>query len=172
VLSRAPLSSHWAAIRADIGGLAVKYVRWLGAYGTLKKDSATWETSQVERQVAAEYLVQGRSLVAKHTETCIGLAVDEHRSVFVRGYEHDAYTIPTTDGRLVPSRKEHDAPKEWGDRSRFEREIQGKRGTWHTEVVFDCPQYVAVVVAAGSPVPARAKAVARQLRLPIWRVKI
>lgn len=151
----------------------MKFVRWLGAFGrgSSLAEAVTFETKKVSRQVAAEPLFRGRSLIP-HAK--IGLVIDESRSVFVRGWICDAWTIPNDSGVLRP----RESPRKTGnvpfrDKDRFLAAFQRETRTDHGEAVFDSVVYNAVVVKSTATAHglARAEKLAITLGLPLKRLR-
>jgi hypothetical protein len=147
----------------------MKFVRWLGAFGqgTSLSDAATWELGQTERQVAAEPLWRGQSLIG-HVK--IGLVIDEDRSVFASGWLHDAWTVPDDQGILrhgVSHRGQR--YKRFKDMDRFLVAWKKRAPDHHGEAAFDATIYKAVVVksTASEHGVGRAKRLAAELRLPL-----
>lgn len=148
----------------------MKFVRWLGAFGSGSSltEAATWEASQVERQVAVEPLHRGRSLLG-HAK--IGLVVDHDASRFHAGWLADAYTVKRDDGTLRPYYKPRNRQgKKFHDMDRFIAAWSAvKNPSHHAEVVFDSPTYRAVVVKSTATAHgvSRAKRLADMLNLPL-----
>lgn len=148
----------------------MKFVRWLGAFGsgTSLSDAAGWELSQIERQVAAEPLHRGRSLL-DHAK--IGLAVDHDASRFHAGWLTDAYTIRQDNGTLRPKYRPRDRQgRKFSDMDRFLAAWSAvKNPSRHAEAIFDAPHYRAVVVKSTATERGvrRAKRIADRLNLPL-----
>jgi len=153
----------------------MKFVRWLGAFGRGNSliDAGHWEIAQLDRQVAAEPLWRGKSLV-RHA--MIGLAIDHSASLFRSGWLYDAWTVIDKDGVLVsrpPAGTAKDARK---DLRRF-RDMDRFLACWarmrspshHAEAAFASPDYTAVVVksCASDRAKQRAATLAKALNLPI-----
>jgi hypothetical protein len=150
----------------------MRAIRWLGAFGTGASltEAADWEQSQTSRQVAAEPLWHGRSLIS-HAK--IGLELDLAKSVFVSGWMRDAWTVTSADGRLVSdqSRRGRKDLSRYRNRDRFfaawEKTAHAPYG--HGEIAVDLPTYSAVVMktTATAHGKARARRLARRLGLPL-----
>jgi len=148
----------------------MRYVRWLGAYrrgASSLEEAARWETSGCDREVAAEPLVRGRSLVLEeHGGVHIGLEVDVEASRFVAGFYSDCWSeADQQSGRLVAA-SNPDERREWA----FAKKLTKARSLpHHAEAWFGRPQYAAVIVRAAAPkrVRKRATALAAELGLPL-----
>ena len=70
-----------------------KFVRWLGAFrraGADLSQAAAWEVSQTSREVAAEPLFRGESLIlAERDHVAIGLVIAPCSVAFRAGALHD-----------------------------------------------------------------------------------
>lgn len=148
----------------------MKFVRWLGAFGqgTSLTDAAEWEQSQTARQVAAEPLHKGRSLIS-HTR--IGLVVDHEASRFHAGWLTDAWTSVQADGTLrakyLPRTRQG---KKFRDMDRLLAAWSAvKNPIRHAEAVFDSVTYSAVAVKATATDHGknRAARLAARLNLPL-----
>lgn len=149
----------------------MKFVRWLGAFGSGPSidEAASWEISQLDRQVAVEPLWRGRSLL-DHAK--IGLVVDHQSSVFVKAWTRDAYT--TKVGAVLKTRgRDGD-----GRQQKAFRNLDRFLSYWtkmapynlgHGEAVFDAPVYSAVVVKSTATERGlrRAKKLADITKLPL-----
>lgn len=148
----------------------MKFVRWLGAFGsgTSLFEAAGWELSQIERQVAAEPLHHGRSLI---THAKIGLVIDHQVSRFHAGWLVDAYTKLGDDGTLRPKYKPRMRQgKRFKDMDRFLAAWSAvKNPSGHAEVIFDAPHYCAVAVKSTATERGRRRAqrLADQLGMPL-----
>lgn len=144
----------------------MKFVRWLGAFGSSSSllEAAFWETSQNERQVAAEPLIKGKSLI-RHAK--IGLSINSPSASFARGWLWDAYTDHRGDGILVAKRSR--GPCEYKSMDRFLAALNKRGGHGHAEASFNAPHYDFVVVKndASPRGMRRAKRLALRLNLPI-----
>lgn len=147
----------------------MKFVRWLGAFGSGSSlsEAAEWELSQIARQVAAEPLYRGRSLL--HSK--IGLEVDHYASRFHCGWMTDAWTVRRDNGTLRAKYRPADRQgKKYRDVNRFLAAWAAvKNPTNHGEVVFDSPIYSAVVVKSTATLRgvSRARRIAARLNLPL-----
>jgi hypothetical protein len=147
----------------------MKFVRWLGAFRktTDLSEAAVWELSQTARQIAAEPLHRGQSLV--HAQ--IGLEIAHAASRFHCGWLEDAWTEVQADGTLrakyLPRSRQ----------GRKYRNMDRFLGAWnsvqnpriHAEAVFDSPVYRAVVVKTTATERGlrRAKRLAATMNLPL-----
>ena len=153
----------------------MKFVRWLGAFGRGNSllEAGNWEVAQIDRQVAAEPLWRGKSLIGHAT---IGLEIDHDASIFRSGWLSDAWTVINEDGVLVSN-----PPNGWAKDSRKDlrrfKDMDRFLATWsrirspthHAEAAFASPVYVAVVVKsrASDRGKQRAATLAAALNLPI-----
>jgi len=148
----------------------MKFVRWLGAFGSGSSltDAADWELSQTDRQVAAEPLHRGRSLL-DHAK--IGLVIDHEASRFHSGWLTDAWTVTLDDGTLKAKFRPRDRQgRKFRDMDRFLAAWSAvKNPSRHGEVVFDSPAYRAVVVKSTATERGmrRAQRLAVRLNLPL-----
>lgn len=148
----------------------MKFVRWLGAFGSGSSlsEAAGWELSQTDRQVAVEPLHRGRSLL-DHAK--IGLVVDHDASRFHCGWLCDAWTAVRDDGTLRAQYRPRDRQgRKFRDMDRFLAAWSAvKSPSHHAEVVFDAPVYRAVVVKSTATERGvrRAKRLAARLNLPL-----
>lgn len=149
--------------------MGIKFVRWLGAFGTgaSLSEAASWELSQLNRQVAVEPLWRGLSLI-DHAK--IGLAVDHEASVFVKGWTCDAYT--QLEGNILKTARPDSTTRQgkaFRSLDRFLSAWNRKKDGGHGEAVFDAPHYTAVVVKrdASERGFARARKLADQTGLPL-----
>lgn len=144
------------------------FVRWLGAFGkgTSLSDAAAWEHSQVERQVAAEPLWRGRSLI-RHVR--IGLEIDPRASIFASGWLQDAWTEPHADGTLRSNAQRRGKLARYRNIDRFMAKWAATKARAHAEAAFAAPVYVAVVVKnnATEHGMGRARRLCEQLNLPL-----
>lgn len=144
------------------------FVRWLGAFGkgTSLSDAASWENSQLERQVAAEPLWHGRSLI-RHVR--IGLEIDERASIFASGWLQDAWTEPHADGTLRSNARRRGKLARYRNMDRFLAKWNATKSRAHAEAAFAAPVYKAVVVKnnATEHGMGRARRLADQLGLPL-----
>lgn len=147
-----------------------KFIRWLGAFDKKSSlmESAQWEVVQTERQIAAEPIVNGESLIS-HAQ--IGLVVDAEKSRFHAGWVTDAWT-ENKEGLLKakykPSARQG---KKFRNPDRLLAAITAYRKTqqdwfFHAEAVFDCPIYSAVVYKDDS-VKELAEKVGNYINLPV-----
>ena len=149
--------------------MAIKFVRWLGAFRVSAglKDSALWEMSQTDRQVAAEPLHKGQSLIANSK---IGLALAE-TSRFHAGWLVDAWTEVQQDGTLRAKYKPCNRQgKKFRDKDRFLAAWNAvKNPQLHAEAIFDAPSYSSVVVKRNATEigKSRAQRLATSLNLPL-----
>ena len=145
----------------------MKFVRWLGAFGAGNSlhEAAAWETRQCERQVAAEPLVRGKSLLS-HAK--IGLGIAHPEATFARGWLEDAWTEPDKNGILKASRERR---HEFKDMNRFLAALskRSRNNKHHAEAAFNCPAYDCVVVKHDATPRGmrRAKRLAKTLNLPL-----
>lgn len=146
----------------------MKFVRWLDAFNRHEgsvETSASWETKQVSRQVAAEPLVRGKSYI-HHAK--IGLSVAHPEATFARGWLYDAFTIPDTVGILRATRCRDN---EFKNMDRFLAALAktAKGRISHAEATFNAPIYDAVVVknTASPRGKRRAQRLADKLNLPL-----
>ncbi len=148
----------------------MKFVRWLGAFGSGSSlsEAAGWELSQTDRQVAVEPLHRGRSLIG-HAK--IGLVIDHDASRFHAGWLFDAWTDWRPDGTLRPKYKPRTRQgRKYLDIDRFLAAWSAvKNPDHHAEVVFDSVIYCAVVVKSTATARGvgRAKRLAAMLSLPL-----
>jgi hypothetical protein len=147
-------------------------IRWLGAFGktTSLEDAGVWEYSQTERQVAAEPLFHGRSLIA-HVK--IGLEIDTEKSIFASGWMTDAYTVIGADGVLRTNRNYRGKMNRFRKLDRFLAVFnRHHQGNWHGECAFAAPVYRAVVVKRNASAHGMARAVrlAGILNLPLKEI--
>ncbi len=148
----------------------MKFVRWLGAFGTGASltEAAEWELSQTDRQVAVEPLHRGRSLI-DHVK--IGLEVDHELSRFHAGWLRDAWTEVQANGLLKPKYlPRYRQGKKFRDLNRFLAAWSAvKNPTGWGEVIFDSPIYTAVVVKSTATERGvrRASRIAARLNLPL-----
>lgn len=168
----------------------MKFVRWLGAFGkgTSLTEAASWEISQVERQVSAEPLCRGRSFI-DHAK--IGLAIANPSATFARGWLADAYTTIGEDGiirrtrrgrslqSISPRHPTHEKwgglhtawkPKEFRNMDKFLAAFsKAKDHDHHAEAAFNAPTYDAVVVKSTATAHGkrRAQRLANRLNLPV-----
>ena len=148
----------------------MKFVRWLGAFGSGSSlsEAAEWELSQTARQVAVEPLHRGRSLL-DHAK--IGLVIDHEASRFHAGWLTDAWTVKRDDGTLRPQyRPRYRQGKKFRDMDRSLAAWSAvKYPSRHAEVIFDAPIYRAVVVKSTATERGvrRAKRLAERLHLPL-----
>ena len=149
----------------------MKFIRWLGAFGKSSSlaEAASWERSQVERQVAVEPLWRGRSFIL-HAK--IGLEVDWRQSRFVSGWLCDAWTETADDGTLRSNADKRGKLVRYRDRDRFlaiwsRQKLGGFYG--HAEAAFEEAHYSSVVVkkSASARGKRRAQRLAEQLGLPL-----
>jgi hypothetical protein len=147
----------------------MKFVRWLGAFGSGSSlsEAAEWEKSQTARQVAVEPLHRGRSLL--HAK--IGLEINHAVSRFHAGWLCDAYTIEIDGGVLRPKYRPRDRQgRKFRDMDRFLAAWSAVKGpSQHGEVIFDAPHYCAVVVKSSATERGvkRAARLAARLNLPL-----
>ena len=152
----------------------MKFVRWLGAFraSASLSEAASWELSQVDRQVAVEPLHRGRSLIG-HSK--IGLVVDHESSLFVRAWLSDAWTEINAEGILYPKYSPRQRQgKAYRDLNRFSAAWSAVKKPNHwAESVFDSPIYSAVVVKSSATAHGRARAVrlADRLGLPLKELR-
>ena len=149
----------------------MKFVRWLGAFGSGNSlhEAAEWETRQVDRQVAAEPLWHGRSFIS-HAK--IGLSIAHPEATFARGWLADAYT-EIADNGVIRATRNRDV--EFKNMDKFLKKWnQGRLGDkgvpfGHAEASFNAPTYDAVVVKhdATERGKRRAKRLAEALNLPL-----
>jgi len=144
----------------------MKFVRWLGAFGTGNSltEAATWEKTQVSRQVAAEPLIKGKSHLS-HAK--IGLSVAHPDATFARGWLNDAYTVIEEKTGLIKATRERN--HEFKNMDRFLAALNKRGGVGHAEAAFNTPVYDAVVVK-GDASPRgkrRAQRLADFLKLPL-----
>lgn len=149
----------------------VKFVRWLGAFrstGQTLESAIGWELSQRDRQVAAEPLRRGTSLI-RHA--LIGLVVDASRSVFVCGWEQDAWT-EQSNGLLKTSKRRAAVGKRYTDADRLSAAVSKLNGGCHGEAIFDYPKYSAVAVKKSAPasIKTMAATLAAEHGLPLVEV--
>ncbi len=147
------------------------FVRWLGAFCHRAGDkaaSAAWEVSQAAREVAAEPLYRGRSLLLWENEAVfVGLVACEQSSIFRAGFFRDCRSRHDRDGLLTgkgrPVRDLHRFKAAWNK--------SGKRH--HGEAFFDLFTARAVAVRAGSSAARLqiARDIARSLNLPIVSIE-
>jgi hypothetical protein len=139
----------------------MKVVRWLGAFRKASSllESALWELTQTERQVAAEPLWRGRSLI-HHAR--IGLVVDHQESLFRGGFISDAWTV--TDDRGILRAKRDERRYRNFDRFLFVWNSQVPRH--HGEVLFDATVFSAVAYKGVEP----PRELAAALNLPVREV--
>jgi hypothetical protein len=152
--------SNQRADQKKEGTMKVKFVRWLGAFrssGQTLESAVDWEISQRDRQVAAEPLRRGCSLI-RHA--LIGLVMDHDRSVFVCGWEQDAWT-EHYDGVVKTSKRRKAAGKRHKSADRLLAAVSKLQEGCHAEAIFDYPRYIAVAVKKSAP--ARVKKVAATL---------
>lgn len=148
----------------------MKFVRWLGAFGSSSSlsEAVDWELSQIDRQVAVEPLHRGRSML-DHAK--IGLVIDHEISRFHSGWLTDAWTVKRDDGTLRPRGKPRDRQgRKFRDMDRFLAAWSAvKNPSYHAEVVFDSPVYRAVAVKSTATERGvrRAKRLADRLNLPL-----
>lgn len=168
----------------------MKFVRWLGAFGQGSSlvESAVWEMSQTDRQVAAEPLIRGRSMI-DHAK--IGLAIANPEATFARGWLADAWTTIGEDGiirrlrtahalselsPLHPTQRAldgHPAPRKaqnFRNMDKFLAALNNSKGhTHHAEAAFNAPTYAAVVVKSTATAHGkrRAQRLADRLNLPV-----
>lgn len=124
------------------------FVRWLGAYGRCDDAlaSATWELTQTRREVAAEPLLFGRSLLlAEQHQVFVGLVACETASEFRGGFFADCWSSHDKDGLL---RSQKSRPVR--DLSRFRAAWNKSRPRHHGEAFFDFFAARAVAVRAGA----------------------
>jgi len=150
----------------------MKFVRWLGAFGSGSSltEAATWETKQVERQVAAEPLHRGKSYIS-HAK--IGLAIANPESTFARGWLYDAWTVIDGDGILKAKRRGYGKQRPYRDMNRFLSAYSRCVHTGHhAEAAFNAPLYDAVVVklTASERGKRRAHRLAQQMGLPLQMI--
>lgn len=151
--------------------MKVKFVRWLGAFrsnGFSLSESAQWELSQLDRQVASEPLVRGKSRI-KHA--LIGLVVDHDASHFVCGWESDAWTSEA-DGLVMTTKRRSVAGKKYRCQNRFLAAMAKNGESSHGEAVFDYPKYSAVAVKKSAPerVKKMAADLSMELGLPVKEI--
>ena len=146
----------------------MKFVRWLGAFGRASSldDSATWEQSQTDRQVAAEPLYRGKSLI-QHAK--IGLEIAHPEATFARGWLYDAYTVVHEPTGQIRATRNHTAGGEFRNMDKFLSAHAKKRVSYQGEAAFNAPLYCAVVVkkSASDRGKARAARLAAQMGLPL-----
>jgi len=145
----------------------MKFVRWLGAFGQSSEsvaESASWELSQTERQVAAEPLWHGKSFIS-HAK--IGIVIANPEATFARGWLYDSYTVTDNHGiNLATSRRKD----EFKNMDKFLKVFSKQDRDWgHAEAAFNCPTYNAVVVKKGASASAKSKAkrLALEFNLPM-----
>ena len=144
----------------------MKFVRWLGAFGNGNslKEAASWEMTQVSRQVAAEPLIKGKSHL-NHAK--IGLSVAHPEATFARGWLKDAYTVVDEKSGTLKATRERES--EFKSMDRFLAALNKRGGYGHAEAAFNAPVYDAVVVK-GDASPRgkrRAQRLAALLKLPM-----
>jgi len=146
----------------------MKFVRWLGAFGRTSSldDCAAWEQSQTERQVAAEPLYRGKSLI-QHSK--IGLEIAHPGATFARGWLYDAFTVVHEPTGQIRATRQHTAGGEFRNMDKFLASHAKKRSSCHGEAAFNAPLYCAVVVkkSASDRGKARAARLAAQMGLPL-----
>lgn len=144
------------------------FVRWLGAFGkgTSLTEAASWENSQLERQVAVEPLWHGRSFI-HHAK--IGLVIDERASIFASGWLQDAWTETHSDGTLRSNKNRRGKLARYRNMDRFLAKWAATKALSHAEAAFTAPVYKAVVVKhnATEHGMGRARRLANQLGLPL-----
>ena len=140
------------------------FVRWLGAYGPCEDvvNSAVWETTQTAREVAAEPLYRGRSLLLAEIEAVnVGLVLCQYESVFRAGFFRDCWSSADAHGNLTNSRA-----KAVRDMHRFCAAWAKMRPARHGEVFFDRLSVKAVALRKGACAKTARKLSAR-LGVPI-----
>lgn len=148
----------------------MKFVRWLGAFDKRSEsisESASWELSQTERQVAAEPLWHGKSFL-KNAK--IGLVIAHPDVTFSRGWLSDSYTVTNEAGINMATRCRD---MEFKNMDKFlKRHNSGNSPMGHAEAAFNCPLYSAVAVKKDASPWAKnkAKRLAEHLSLPIMVV--
>ncbi len=127
---------------------------------------ASWECSQLDRQVAAEPLWHGRSLI-RHVR--IGLEIDASASIFMSGWLQDAWTEPHADGTLRSNEQRRGKLARYRNMDRFLAKLSATKPRTHAEAAFSAPFYKAVVVKnnATEHGMGRARRLADQLGLPL-----
>ena len=148
------------------------FVRWLGAFGRCQDVSASaeWELTQNAREVAAEPLFRGRSLIlAENSRVFVGIVADEKESEFKRGFFSDCWSKTASDGTLAPKHK----IRPIRDQDRFRRAWSKSVPTHHGEAFFDHFTAKAVAVRKdASPQKINvARDLAKTLGLPLHLVE-
>lgn len=147
------------------------FVRWLGAYGRCDDAlaSATWELTQTRREVAAEPLLFGRSLLlAEQQQVFVGLVACEETSQFRGGFFVDCHSSHDSSG-LLRSKKARPVR----DLPRFKAKWQKSHPRHHGEAFFDffSARAVAVRAVATKRQMQIARDIARKFDLPIVTVE-
>lgn len=154
------------------------FVRWMGAFvrcHDLAK-SAEWELSQTAREVAAEPLYRGRSLLLAEDNydlrIKVGLVIDEVQSHFRVGYFRDCYSgTDRKTGALLPKRSSP-LRKPIRDMDRFRKAWNGFKPFHHGEVFFDLIVARAVAARKGDKEAESAgRDLAKRLSLPLILVE-
>lgn len=153
-----------------------QFVRWLGAYCSHERkkevsQSAHWETSQKEREVAVEPLFRGRSLVLREQRNVhVGLVPDMEKTNFCVGYFCDANTKIGHDGVLKARRNTKNSIR---DMDRFLSAWNKRTPNHHGEAVMDFFRASAVAVRANAPAEALqlAQDLADSLGLPLVTIQ-
>ena len=149
-----------------------QFVRWLGAYCSNERrkeiyQSAGWEVSQREREVAVEPLFRGRSLILREMKNVhVGLVPDMDKTQFGVGYLCDANTKVGADGVLTARRNTKGSIR---DKDRFLALWSKANPKHHGECVMDFFRASAVAVRANAPADAlgMAQDLADSLGLPV-----
>ena len=146
----------------------MKFVRWLGAFGKQDSlvESASWELSQTDRQVAAEPLHHGVSHIH---HALIGLEITHPEATFARGWLKDSYTVPDENGINKATRNRSG---EFKNMDKFLKVFNANNCPHHGEASFNCPLYASVVVKrhCSDKVILKAKKLAAELGLPLRRL--
>ena len=153
-----------------------QFVRWLGAYCSQQRkqevsQSAIWETSQTEREVAVEPLFRGNSLILREQRNVhVGLVPDMDKTEFRVGYFCDANTKIGDDGVLTARRNTKDSIR---NMDRFLCAWNKRNPDHHGEVVMDFFKASAVAVRANAPADAfkLAQDLADSLGLPLVTIQ-
>lgn len=152
-----------------------QFVRWLGAYCSNERrkeisQSAHWEISQKEREVAVEPLFRGRSLILREMKNVhVGLVPDMNKTQFCVGYFNDANTKIGDDGVLAARRNKESIR----DKDRFMAAWGKANPKHHGECVMDFFKASAVAVRANAPAEAlnMAQDLADSLGLPLVTIQ-
>lgn len=147
------------------------FVRWLGAFGRCSDaaSSAVWELTQTSREVSAEPLLFGRSLLlSEQAHVFVGLVACETASEFRGGFFSDCWSSHDESGLLKSERA-----RPVRDLHRFKAAWKKSRPRHHGEALFDLfhARAVAVRANANDLHLQIARNIARKFDLPIVTIE-